>query len=203
MPKMINFLAILINVYCICLYSMCKCFCHLQMIHTHMLRLLTMFNITPDIHLRLWLLIRCSGLTTSANFIFSIKCNSPKSTKCMLSDMGGGARGRARWCAARDFGQLLNIRNQYSACMNFRISEWLEFFHAWSVRIPVWPISGSTRRKRGSGMGRVGSVALRGPPWDFFPSTLVVSAIYLRSLTCGRLGADHEHGTALQHLRKA
>ena len=29
----------------------------------------------------------------------------------------------ARWCAVRESGPLLYIRNQYSACMNFRISE--------------------------------------------------------------------------------
>eukprot|EP01043_Picozoa_sp_COSAG02_P030395 COSAG02_NODE_1938_length_10312_cov_16.495741_3_plen_226_part_00 len=49
-------------------------------------------------------------------------------------------------CAVGDFGPLLHIKNQYSACMNlFRIQR-LDSFHAISHGIPIRPGSGPPRR---------------------------------------------------------
>eukprot|EP01043_Picozoa_sp_COSAG02_P000026 COSAG02_NODE_1_length_108762_cov_456.708287_26_plen_166_part_00 len=77
-------------------------------------------------------------------------------------------------CAVGDFGPLLHIKNQYSACMNsFRIQR-LDSFHAISHGFPIRPGSGPPRPPNRSGTARVHDVRLLAPPWYSCPSMLVM-----------------------------
>ena len=99
------------------------------------------------------------------------------------------------WGAAPECGQNVYIMNPV-LCMH-------AISRVWVTRIFACMISQNSSvthfridpPKRGSGMGRVGGVAVRGVPRYSEGSMLVMSAVYPRSPTCWSLLAAKLHGT--------